>query len=487
MFRFGIIAILCFSSVIHAQSVTFKLVDNSTSEVIPFASIQTGPSEGTISNEEGIFSLQLADLKSPFLKISSMGYQTLQIPKDDLGEYSEIIYLTPAVIQLNEVQLGGKVPEVDEIIALAKENIIQNYPNTKTNYELFYREASGMRFSELIFELEKDSDLNREALKKADFELRKLAHDLAERDQRSFIDLSGMLALEKDSTALLEIKEFRHLIDPNQELDIDKIQERAKGLFTSHLDTTKTYVLKSGIFKIEDSLNPKSEFGNGDSDSMEIKSLNERLTSLTHAATWKSKGRLSQFLNSSLYRYQLQKATYFDGNYVYAITFIPKSRKALYTGTLYIDTISFGVLRVNYHYAPDRNGKKINLKLVLGVRYEENESSGIAIFRKDQITDKLYPYLIQESYENLIYLHRDLKFIANGPIREKVKFDFIMDASYSKSASIWLRPVLEVPITKPLSPKVKVEKLNKFNSENWQHYFGLAPLDEMKRFGLETN
>lgn len=487
MYRLGILAFLCFSQMLQAQTFTFKIIDSSTGEAIPFASIQTGPSDGTISNEEGVFSLQNTDLQSPFLKISSMGYQTLKIPQDNLKAYSDIIFLEPAVIQLNEVQLGGKVPEVDEIIARTNKNLNQNYPDIKTNYELFYRETSGMHFNELIFELEKDSDLSRANIKKADSELRKLAYELSKQDQRSFIDLSGSMALDTDSTALLEIKAIRQLIDPNQEFDIDKIQERAKALFTRHLDTSKTYLLKSGIFKIEDSLNPKAEFGPSNSDSIEIKSLNERLTSLTGGAAWKSKSRLHQFLNTSLYRYKLQKATYFDGNYVYAITFFPKSGKALYTGTLYIDTISFGVLRVNYEYAPDRNGKKVNLKLILGIRFEENESSGIAIFRKDQTTNKLHPYLIQESYGNLIYLHRDLKFIARGPANEKVKFDFVMDANYTRSSSIWLKPKSDMESTPYLHKKIKVEELNRFDKEKWQNYFGLEPVGEMKRFGLETN
>ena len=486
MFRFGIIAFLFFSSFLHSQTLTVRLLDKSTGEVVPYASIQTGPLEGTMSNEEGVFSVQISELKEPVLKISSMGYSSLEIPIDHLGKDSKIIYLEPAVIQLNEVQLGGRIPEVNEIIDLARANIPLNYPNTRTNYEMFYREASGMHFNKLLFELEKDSDLSREALKKADMQLRQLGSELAKQDQRNFMDFAGLMSLDKDSTEIIDIEGIRQLVDPTQDLDMEKIQERAKALISSHLDSNTTYVLKSGIFKIEDSLNPKAEFSSSDSDSIAVKSLNDRLTSLSLAATWKPKTRLSQFLNSSLYRYQLQKATYFDGNYVYAVTFFPKSGKALYSGTLFIDTNTFGVLRVNYQYAEGRNGKKINLKLLLGVRFEENESSGIVIFRKDEYTNKFQPYLIQESYGNLIYLHRDLKFIANRPKSEKVKFDFIMDGRYSRSASIWLRPIQDIPkVTYPYK-KVKVQKLNKFNAEKWQDYFGLEPVEEMKRFGIEN-
>ena len=67
MFRFGIIAFLFFSSFLHSQTLTVRLLDKSTGEVVPYASIQTGPLEGTISNEEGVFSVQISVLKEPVL------------------------------------------------------------------------------------------------------------------------------------------------------------------------------------------------------------------------------------------------------------------------------------------------------------------------------------------------------------------------------------------------------------------------------------
>lgn len=88
-----------------------KIIDNSTKEGIPFASIGIkGKNVGTVADEKGNFELNL--LKSPeddTLKISAIGYKTKAFTVSEARQsMSKMIYLEPQAVKLNEVVVTSK-------------------------------------------------------------------------------------------------------------------------------------------------------------------------------------------------------------------------------------------------------------------------------------------------------------------------------------------------------------------------------------------
>ena len=69
-----------------------------------------------------------------------------------------------------------------------------------------------------------------------------------------FKDYSGDILLKNKDTSKIAIQKATKLIDSKKDFSIDKIQERAQNIILQYLDTTLTYKLKTGLFKIEDSL-----------------------------------------------------------------------------------------------------------------------------------------------------------------------------------------------------------------------------------------
>lgn len=473
-----------------AQSKSYKLVDAENGAAIPYASIILGPGKGTISNAEGFFSVDPKNLPSGTLKISCMGYRSVVFSPMQLKSLESTIAMEPAAINLNEVRVGGGIPSADQIVARVRNSLEKNYAlAAKDTYRIFYRESEYMQFEDLVLELEKDSDLSRQALKSADARLRTLGEDIVRSNPKKFLDFKGLWKSASDSSATLRVARVTELVDQNKDYSMENIQDRAQSIIMEHLDSTENYKVKSGMFKIEDEMSPVAEFREAEdqSDSIEVDYLKRRTASLADLCSWKEGTRLREFLDPDLYEYTFLKATYFDGHYVYALGFEPRRRKAKYSGTLYVDTSTYGILKADFAYARGRRGSKVNLKLVLGIKYVEHLSQGTVIFKRNEVGG-LFPYYTEAVKGNYIYLHRDLKFIENSPRRKKVRFDFLLEGEVRERQALLAQP-LESGI--PAGPggsadgKVKLIRLNRYEPGIWQDAEVIEPLEEVKRFKVE--
>ena len=70
---------LAFAAIpMYAQEYSARLLDQKTQEPIPYATILIGQNQGIISNDQGYFSFDLDQIKTPkdSIEISSLGYQT---------------------------------------------------------------------------------------------------------------------------------------------------------------------------------------------------------------------------------------------------------------------------------------------------------------------------------------------------------------------------------------------------------------------------
>jgi hypothetical protein len=341
-----------------------------------------------------------------------------------------------------------------------------------------------MDFETLEMELEKASDLDRRQLESAREELRELSTDIEESQAVKFLDFNGTYLRDGDSSRL-RVGRATELVDSKRDFSLEEIQERGRRIILTHLDSSKTYKVKTGMFTIEKDLSPELDMEDSPkSDSTETSHLKGELVDLLSVAGLEEGGRLFGFLDPGLYKYDFLKATYFDGNYIFAVRFAPKKRKARYAGTLYVDATTFAILKTDYQFARGREGEKVNLKLLLGIKYVENLDRGTVIFRKSENGFYL-PYYVQKEYGNYIYLHRDFTFIENSPSRKKVRFDFLLEGGVRQKQSLLLTP--QDPQDTPesladLPMKVWVQKLDSYEPTIWQNTEIIAPLEEMKNF-----
>lgn len=102
-----------------------------------------GTSIGTVTNADGYFSLKIPrDLAYPELEFSHLGYVNTRISTtapDNSPTLTSVIWMTPAVHQLNEVVVYGG--DARRIVEEALKKIPDNYPHTESMTNAFYRET----------------------------------------------------------------------------------------------------------------------------------------------------------------------------------------------------------------------------------------------------------------------------------------------------------------------------------------------------------
>lgn len=136
-----IIIIFSLNNPINSKVIRGKVIDNDTQLSIAFSNISiNGYSYGTISNEQGGFSLKIPDrYMSGKLVISFVGYTTKEYNIADINEYLSV-YLEPVATQIQEVRIN---PDSTIYTFLKKiyKKIPDNYPTEPTLLTGFYRET----------------------------------------------------------------------------------------------------------------------------------------------------------------------------------------------------------------------------------------------------------------------------------------------------------------------------------------------------------
>jgi hypothetical protein len=136
-----ICALSAYVSTAQKLTISGKVVDKETKEVLPFASIGImGKSLGTITNLQGEFDFHLPnELRNNIFVITSLGYKTFESPVWSLISDSLVIQMEKSNLLLQEVVISDSLKGGD-ILHIALSRIDQNYPDKPFIMEGFYRD-----------------------------------------------------------------------------------------------------------------------------------------------------------------------------------------------------------------------------------------------------------------------------------------------------------------------------------------------------------
>lgn len=480
--------ILSFTS-IFAQNISVKVVDKNTKTPIPFATIKTGKYSGVISNEEGNFSLNLDNGNLKNITISCMGYKSKNFTIETIKTSNFVVGIEESVNQLKEVYISNKKPNANDIIAKVLQKINENYEFTLHKYNIFYRATDYVDFKSLDFEIEKASHVSTKNINKVNYSLDSLSKHIIASKIIQFSDFKGEFnQLDKDSCKLVVAKATK-LIDHKKDFSIDNVQEKTQELVLKYLDTTKTYKVKTGIFKVEDSLSfVDEEFKEAKKNEYKIPDLKRKTKSLLNDAQFYDKSLLYNILNSDLYEYSLEDVSYYNDDLTYIINYAPRKSKAKYSGKIFVSSENYAVTKFDYSYYESRHGSKFNLKLLLGVKFVENVSEGTIIFQKNS-DNKYHPRYIKVTDGNYFYVSRGLKFIENSKAKNKIGVDFKIEGDSRNKQELLVTAnnkltIADFKLIKE-AKKIPYQILKKFENNIWKNEETLEPLEEMKQFSGE--
>lgn len=482
------VALLCMllvTVVVCSQNITARLIDKNTEKPIPFAAIKTGEYNGVISNEEGYFTIQATD-QTQTVTISCLGYTNKTVSVQDITNLHFIIPLEEAINELSTVYISNKKPNADSIIARARRNLSKNYQTNLYKHDIFSRETAYMDFDKLDFDIEKASHVKKKNLEQANSSLDSLSKAIINSKTKHFKDFKGVLYVGDSSQTKLSVQKATELLDQKNNLSIDEVQNRTERVILKYLDTTLTYKLKTGLFKIEDSLSlTDKDKQEPKKNEYEINDLKGQATELLKHSEFYDNSMLLKLLDANLYTYRFVDVSSFNDELIYIINYSPRRSKAKYTGTLYITNDTYAITRVNFKFADGKRGEKFNLKFLLGVKYVENMRQGTVIFQKDSL-NRYQPQYIKLEEGRYFYVSRPLKFIENSPEKNKTSFDFTIEGNIMTKQELLLTAHNTINLTdfKTLTEAKTVPyiTLHSYDATIWKDNQTLEPLEEMKEF-----
>lgn len=472
--------------ILHSQSLSAIILEKGTGNPVPYAAVKIDDYNGVISNEEGVFTIANVNTKS--LIISCLGFQELEISVDAIIAANYKIELEASVNQLNEILLSNKLPNIDSIIFNIRKNFKQNHDLADTELELFSRRTSYFDFENFELDVKKAQALPKKALSELNEEVKHLTSNVTNSKSKSFNDFSGSLSVGDSSKTKLLPKQSTVLVDIKNDYSVDKIQEKSQTLFLKALDTNLTYKVRTGIFKLEDSLSFNEVNTKEAPMTHSVGELKSRLNPLLSSIQNFENTIIGKILDTKYYDFSIRDIAYTDGSMAYVIDFSPRKGKSKFAGTLIVMANSYALKRIDYNFAEGKRGSKVNLKLIAGIKYVEEAELGSIHFEKDN--NNMYkPFYIQQNSIKYVYVSRPFTFIENSASKNKFGFNILIEGRMvdknemlvtgSKSISQTDFHSIEEPKT------ISFTKLNKYTPSIWENQQVLEPLEDMKNFVIK--
>ncbi|MGJ8593264.1 MAG: carboxypeptidase-like regulatory domain-containing protein [Aquaticitalea sp.] len=476
-----------------SQQIKGQIIDSKTSEPVAFATIQFDDDKGVVSNMEGFFTLSFDDLQlESLLTVSFMGYETQKLTVNDFQSNENLIKLNEAVNQLTTVYVTNKLPSVDSVMARVNRNLKTNYPASTLKQTLFSRETSFFKANDLVVDIEKSSHFSKKQLASSNAQFKELTdHIVNNPPTQSFTDVLSEVYIKSDGTNKMDVLKATKLEDRKNSLSLEAIQKRVTDIVLKHLDTSKTYKVKTGWFTVEDSMSLKKskEVKNEEKDNS-FNSLKSHTINTMNEHLFGSKSFMDFVLDTNSYDYKLTNVTTINDQLVYVINFEPRKNRAKFKGSMYVADEDYAILKLDYAFEEGKVGEKLNLKLLLGVKYVENVNSGTVIYKKNPESTGYFPYYINHQSGKYMYVHRPFKFIENNDdSKNKVAFDIIIEGSMVEKQelmSLDYNPIDDTTFDGMTeSKKVEFIELKQYDPSLWKDYSIVEPLEELKKFKVK--
>lgn len=487
-----IASVLLCTSPLFSQQITGKIMDAKTKEAIPFSTIQFDENNGVVSNAEGFYNLSIDRFEdSTTLTVSCLGYLTQSLTFKDLKSKKYNIALDEAVNQLSTVYISNKLPNVDSIMKRVQANLKQNYNTALTKNTIFSRQTAYFKPNKVEIEIDKSSGFNKNQLKESNRQLDSLTNGLVNSPpSQEFTDILAEYYNSNNNGTKLQVTKATKLLDIKNKSTFDNIQKKATNIILKHLDVNATYKLKTGLFKIEDSLSLKDAKKKMEEEKApELSKIKQDAYAFLNQYLFGSSSLLDFVSDTTIYNYKIVDVTYMNGKAVYVIQFSPRKGRAKYTGNLYVVGEDYAIARIDYKFADGKKGESLNLKLLLGVKYAENVNTGTVIYRKNIATNYYYPYYINQEIGRYAYVHRPLKFIENGGDKDKIAFDFKLDGDIIEKNEVlnFANEAITEDHFTQIKENTTVEfiKLKQYDPSIWKNYTIMEPLEEMKLFRVK--
>ena len=324
-----------------AQQISGKVYSKNTSEPIEKVAIATNLNNGTSTNVFGIFNLNLKNSNS--VTFSCLGYVPKTLSIKALKKLNFTVYLDETINQLAEIKLHITKISLDSLRLKATKSMQENYISKAIQQDIYSLVNAKIEFQKLELDLKSSSIMSRKNRKVAQYELEKFSTQLLNQNPKFSKEFKGEISSKKvvqnKTGELITFQNVNTLFaykknTLNEDLPLSYIQEKLQNIVLKHLKKNKTYKIKSGLFKIEDSLTfAKVIKINNTYQEFEITASKRNIESNGLFINQKNE---KNFFNQKYYQHQLEKNEFLGTQKYYVISFTPKKSKAKFSGKVYV-------------------------------------------------------------------------------------------------------------------------------------------------------
>ncbi|GGG99191.1 hypothetical protein GCM10011416_16870 [Polaribacter pacificus] len=478
------------SQALFSQKINGKIIDARTLEPMSNVAVQLDKKTGTYSDNLGLYEIDM--LGKNQLIFSCLGYTTRTLSLDSLKILNFIVALSERENNLKEVELNSKTYSLDSLLFYIEKNKHKNYDTKAQKQDVFLRKSNRAAFDKVDFDLDRSTLLNRANEKLANKELNIFSNNIKNSKSTFYTDYYATHSFKnvyvdqlKKTYIISNIDSAKaYRISTNQEdFTLEKIQEKGQQLVLNYLDKTKSYKVKTGFFKVDDTISIQKINRQVDSrkNTFDTSTLKSDFLETQRTFSFLNPDSPNNFLDTNYYKYQLKSVRIIDDELTYELLFYPRKSKAKFSGTLYVNAFDFAVRKVTYSYAKGKRGEHMNLKLVLGVKYSENTRNGTIRYQRDN-NDVYRIHYAKEEQGRYFYVNRSFKFIEYSSDKNKIKFGVKLEGNiYSTTEMV----VTKTAATNPDAIKmVQKRKLLPFLSiidyhmSSWKNGVLLKPFSE---------
>lgn len=482
--------LLLLSIPFFAQEIKVQVLDSTTNEPIPFASIYTSMNNGSIANEDGqirmIFNSTPKAEDSLF--ISCMGYKTIGYPVSNFQD--SIVRLSPKPIALNSIVLSNKNFTAKEIIKDIQENIPTKYELDFTKKKIFFRESGKQVFALLKTKIIKSSieELNQKfwdsTLKKVprknDWHIEVLGELYGNQREKQKFVLEKALELEdKQTTAIFENIEKAFDTILKQNVKSDSYFKVHIGLLSKKIeDVDFNSTEKDTLSEEEKKVIDKKNFFN---------SRKSIITQMMVKLFEKEKLNISG-LKASKYDYQILDFTEIESTPVYVLGFHPNGN-ADYSGKIYVDADTMTLIRIEYE-----NIKNIKALSLFGFSFKHDKKRVVLQFKKMNSGKYTPEYLeLNNGYE--MGVNRPFKIVEKNKNvkgrnkQNELKMDLDLKQQFEQKYQLVVLETLTITQEEFSSinenPNILPVNLTKYDPTFWEGYTIIEPNETIKAFKVE--
>lgn len=470
-----------------ANIVKGMVLDMDKQTPLPYSNIVVlHKNRGTISNEKGFFSLDIAEFdKNDTLSFQYIGYETKVLIISELDSLMTI-YLKEAIINLSEAFVFGNPPDPEVIVKKVLENKDVNYKRRTVKAQTFIRWRNTSDIEKATVDIKKNSinELNEESLKQA---ARKIP-----KHNTSYTDLLVDLYFSDNDEDTLKIDPIRAVSLKEEEItELEKMADIFENLFND-TEENEYWKVKSGILSqkldIEDEDDEINKDSVAESKTNTIKTnyYNRNIRYRLRYSSMDDKESWEFLYNTGRYTYTLAGGTKVKGEDVYIIDFVPK-KNGKFIGRVYISMITYALIRADYQYDEGKVGKDFHL---FGVGYTMNHFSGSIYFEKEG--DSYYLKYFSKKIGTNFSVNRSVslvkkkeRFLFDKQLKEiKVKINFIV----SSEESIEMLLLDDKKITNKQfadfeqKRSMKIIYTDYFTDELWKGFPTIEPTKRMREY-----